>query len=251
MSEQNVSTGNLGSGIGIGIGVLIAIFVLFVCSIIWGTCTDGGKSTFANIKSKLSKEPSLKELDILVFIRPQCPWCIKTLELLKNENQLGNVTIVDTTTPQGLEISKNFGADQQAVPAFISRKNKVGTVGYRQSIKELVKSLQPPTGVQTIQSVVNSDGGGGGGGDSDISTLKIVMFARQGCGYCTKAKESIANAGVGHAIQVVDTSTPEGSQLMASLLPPGTNGVPAWYSHKTLKHAVGYKPIEEIIKQLS
>lgn len=236
---------------GIAAIILISFMLAFAVFILWGTCTDGGKSTFANIKDKLSKDNSLKELDVLVFIKPQCPWCIKTLELLKTEKQLGNVTIIDTTTPQGLEISKNFGADKQAVPAFISRKTKVGTVGYRQTIKELIQSLQPPTGAREIQSVVNSSGGGGGGGDSDVSTLKIIMFARNGCGYCTKAKESIANAGVEHAIQIVDTSTPEGSQLMASLLPPGTNGVPAWYSQKTLKHAVGYKPIEDIVKQLS
>lgn len=102
-----------------------------------------------NDNNSNNSEQSLKELDILVFIQPNCPWCIKTLELLENEKQLENVTIVDVTTSQGFEISKKFDADQKPVPAFISRKNNVGTVGHRQSIKDLMDSLQP---LQPLQS---------------------------------------------------------------------------------------------------
>lgn len=252
MSGSSSSTPK--NGLNIGVVVLVVIFLMIICFGFWGTCTESGKSTFTNIKNKLSiGGSSLKDLDILMFMNPTCPWCMKMMNVIKSEGQLNSITVVDITKPEGIAMSQQFGADKQPVPSFISRKLRTGTVGYRDSVAKLVDALkQLPQAPGSLEEPQPGGGGGGGGPTNPtlIQSLQIVLFARDGCGWCQKAKEDCSQAGIMDVIQVVDITTPEGQQMAGQVLPPGTSGVPAWSSLATKKHVIGYKPIDQIIQAL-
>ena len=248
----------------IGIVVLVVILIIGVC---WCNFTDSGKSAWNGVKSKFSNLGSggasgVKELDIVMFMSPTCPWCKKMIGVLESSGQLRNITVVDRSKPEGEAMAKQFGADKQPVPSFISRTLKTGAVGYRESVQDLIKALKQPQAapqrkehMQGGSSEEPGMNGGGGGGNlpSMIQGLQIVLFARDGCGYCTKAKEALGQYGVAELIQVIDIMSPEGQQMAAQLLPPGTSGVPAWVSMATKKHTVGFGPqgLEAVIQQLS
>ncbi len=239
-----------GNGIGVGIAILVVFLLIFVAFGIWGTCTDSGKSTFANIKSKLpgiGSSVDLRELDIIMFMNPTCPWCKKMIGVLDSAGQLNNITVVDISKPEGTAMAQQFGADKQSVPSFISRKNKVGTVGYRDSVAKLAEALKQP-----VKQPGNSEEPiiPGQIDINFIKSLQIVLFAREGCPWCTKAKEICSQAGVIDVIQVVDITTPEGQSMAGQMLPPGTAGVPAWVSMATKKHVVGFKPFDQIVQAL-
>lgn len=257
MNNPTQNSKNCSSGWSIGIVVLLIIVLIFIFGAVWGTCTDSGRSTFSNIKNKFANLPgvgnvSLKQMDIVMFMSPTCPWCKKMIGVLESAGQLNNVMVVDISKPEGAAMAQQFGADKQPVPSFISRTNKVGTVGYRNSIQKLIDALKPPAG----------GGGGGAGGEQSsseepmnvgvelIKSLQIILFAREGCGWCKKAKENLVQNGLTDVVQVVDITTPEGQALAGQMLPPGTSGVPVFVSVVTKKHVVGYKPIDEIVATL-
>jgi glutaredoxin len=268
MSSKAIDTkndANSGNRWRIIVGIIVILLLLFVGFALWGNYSDGGRASFANIKSKLSElvggGSDLRNLDIVMFMSPTCPWCKKMMGVLDAAGQLKNITVVDISKPEGAAMAQQFGADKQPVPSFISRKNKVGTVGYRDSVDKLVDALKTPGGAgQPVGQPV-------GPGSSEepmmpprmpgqidlnfIKTLQIVLFAREGCPWCTKAKETCSQAGVMDVIQVVDITTPEGQTLAGQVLPPGTSGVPAWVSMATKKHIVGYKPFDQLVQELS
>jgi glutaredoxin len=244
------------SGWGVGIVVIVILFLLIISFGVWGTCTDNGKATFTNIKSKLSGSGggSLRNMDIIMFMSPTCPWCKKMMSVLDSAGELKNITVVDISKPEGANMAKQFGADKQPVPSFISRQNKTGTVGYRDSVEKLVDALKPgqvPAPGQSQEPGNSEEPRMPGQIDINlIQGLQIVLFAREGCSWCQKSKENLSQAGVMDVIQVVDITTPEGQQMAGQMLPPGTSGVPAWVSMVTKKHVVGYKPIDQIVQSL-
>jgi len=257
--ERMASNPSKAQGWSAGVAVLVVILLVVICFGIWGTCTDSGKSTFANIKSKIGGGGggSLKSLDVIMFMSPTCPWCKKMMAVLDAEGQLNNVTLVDTSKPEGAAMAQQFGADKRPVPSFISRQLKTGTIGYRDSVAKLVEALKPPVGDQGQgqgqgqgQAPASSEEPGMPEGQIDIRSLQIVMFAQEGCGYCTQAKEALSQAGVMDAIQIVDINTPEGKQMAGQMLPPGTSGVPSWFSVKSGKHVVGYRSLDHVIQSL-
>jgi glutaredoxin len=241
----------------ITIGLLVVVIIMVGIGF-WGNFTEGGKSAFANIKSRFTNTGSggLKDLEIIMFMSPTCPWCKKMLGVLEKEGQIRNITIVDMTKPEGASMAKQFGADKQPVPSFISRKLKTGTVGYRESVSKLLESLKTPEGPKGPNksegpSRPEESEGGSNGSVKDIAQqLQIILFAREGCGYCTKAKENLSETGIVDVIQVVDITTPEGAQMAGQVLPPGSSGVPAWVSMTTKKSVIGFKPIEQIVQEL-
>jgi glutaredoxin len=178
---------------------------------------------------------------------PTCPWCKKMVDVLQKEGQINNITVVDISKPEGVAMAKQFGADKQPVPSFISRKLKTGTVGFRDSVSKLVDALQQPEKEQPSSEEPVTKG------DIDVNliqNLQIVLFARDGCPWCVKAKEACTQQGIMDVIQVVDITTPEGQQMASELLPRESSGVPAWVSLASKKHVVGFRPIEQIIQEL-
>lgn len=256
------NNGNGTSGWMIAIVVLVIILVVGVC---WCNFTESGKSAWNGVKNKFSNlgasgASGVKELDIVMFMSPTCPWCKKMLGVLEKEGQIRNITIVDRSKPEGEAMAKQFGADKQPVPSFISRALKTGAVGYRESVQDLIKALKQPQAAPqqrkehmgTPSSSEEPGMGGGGNLPALVQGLQIVLFAREGCGYCTKAKEALNQYGLIEMIQIIDSMTPEGQQMMAQMLPPGTSGVPAFVSISTKKHTVGFGPggLEEVIQRL-
>jgi glutaredoxin len=245
------TNGKCSSSVGVGIAILVIFLILMLLFSI-GTYTEWGIQNFANIKSKLSSfgnSGDLRSLDIVMFMKPTCPWCKKMIDVLDSAGQLKNITVVDISKPEGATMAQQFGADKQPVPSFISRKNKVGTVGYRDSVGKLIDALKQPSAQQTPGS--SEEPGMPGQIDIDfIKSLQIVLFAREGCGHCTHAKSDISQAGLTDVIQIVDIMTPEGQSMAGQMLPPGTAGVPAFVSMATKKHVVGYRSLDQLVQAL-
>ena len=217
--------------------VSVAIIVILIVAFGFWCTTD----SFTNFKNSLTGGSDLKELDVVMFMSPECPWCQKTVAMLEKEGKKGELEIVDITQKEGAEYARQFGADKQPIPSFISKKMKTGAVGYRDSVADLVKALS------NVEKPVEVDSG-----DviTQVQKLQVILFAREGCPWCTKAKEDCAQAGVMDVIQVVDITTPEGKEMAGKMLPPGSNGVPAFVSMATKKSVIGYKPVAEVVKEL-
>jgi len=257
--KTNSSNGNSSNLI---IGIVVGIIIFIICFCLWGNCTDSGKQAFANIRNKINLPglggPNLKDLDVFMFYSPTCPWCIKTIDLLKSTKQSGNITMIDMSKPEGAEIAKQFGADKQPVPSFISRKNKTGTTGYRNSIQELIKALQPPSGSGSgsLSNASSSEEPSSGGSPREINidiikNLQIILFTKEGCGWCQKAKEHLSQTGTIDVIKVVDIMTPEGQSLVPQMFPQGPpGGFPAWVSIATGKNIIGYRTIDQVAQGL-
>ena len=263
--ESSTNGKNAGwSGAGIAVGVLVVFLILLL---LFGTCTESGKAYFANVKSKIGGGGNLKDLDIVMFMSPTCPWCKKMIDVIQKAGQLNNITVVDMSKPEGQAMAKQFGADKQPVPSFISRKTKTGTVGYRESVDKLIEALKPgaggpPPGAGGPQGQGPQGGGPQQGGSSAeegggiqvdvnlVQQLQVILFAREGCGWCSKAKDMLSQSGVMDVIRIVDITTPEGQSMAGELLPPGSTGVPAWVSLATKKAVVGFKPIDVLIQEL-
>ncbi len=76
------------------IGIVIIVILLLVGCGCWCTYTESGKTAFANIRSKFgSASPDIRDLSIVMFMNPTCPWCQKMLNVLKQEGQLSNITV--------------------------------------------------------------------------------------------------------------------------------------------------------------
>jgi glutaredoxin len=233
-----------------GYGYLWIILAVFFVLMVGGVCYKS--DAFSSVKNMFTSGPSLKELDVIMFMSPECKWCQKTMEMLKKEGKDKDITVVDITKKEGQEIAKQFGADQQPIPSFISRKKKTGTVGYRESVGEIVKALtetneSPSSGETQVPQI---SGSGDGNLSMAIRDLQIVFFSRPGCPWCDKAKENCEQAGVIDSVRIIDITTDDGKQQAAQLLPPGSSGVPAFVSMVTKKTIIGYKPIDQVVQEL-
>lgn len=225
----------------LGVIVLVIIFVSIFC-----TCTDTGRNMFDNVKSRFknikigsnASGSELKDLDVVMFINPGCPWCMKMVSVIEGSNEKGNIEIVDLSKAEGVSAAKQYGIEGNAVPYFISRKNKTSTKGFKETIKELVDDLavKPKEEFSTDK----------------VKELNIVLFAREGCGWCTKALEACRAAGVDDIIQVVDVNSPDGDAIVKNELPNEFHGaVPMWKSMTTGKVVPGYRDIEVVVQELS
>jgi glutaredoxin len=230
-------------------GFLGALFVVLAILLLFGTCTESGKQQFENFKNKFTRpKKDIKPLDIVMFMSPTCPFCKKMEDLLKKEGHMGNITVVDITKKEGLEFAKQFGADKQPVPSFISRTLKTATVGSKESIDGLIADLSVKHEPSTSEPSSSEPSGGIDMGLVD--QLQIVLFARESCPWCTKAKSHCDQMGVTNRIKIVDINSPEGQSLSQSILPPGTSAVPAWVSVATKKSVVGFQPLVDILQKL-
>jgi len=237
-------------------GVIIVVVIIILFIIFFTVPVRNGMSCFANVKASIGGT-NIKELDLVMFMSGTCPWCKKMIDVLKSEGQINNVTIVDISTPEGAGVAKQYGADKQPVPSFISRKLKTGTVGFRPTVAELVDALngkeskdtntKPGTKEQAPQQPLGKPSME----PEFIGELGVIAFTRDGCGYCDKAKSAIQEQGLSEVIRIVDITTEEGASMAKQLLPKGIDGVPVFFSTKTNNNAVGFRDLESVIQQLT
>jgi len=234
----------------LGIAILIVLFFTSTCYYN-GTgegFTNRIKDGFSNVVKVIvpGNNNSLKDLDIIYFMSPGCPWCKKMSKVLEDEGALSLITVVDVNDPEGQKLAGQMGASDKGIPAFISKKMKSGSVGFKPSVAELIKSLTkskpsptPETPKMDPNDAVNA-----------VQDLQIILFASPSCGWCNKMKTELSEVGVLEMIELVDVST-ENGQATAKELLKEMRGVPATYSKKTGKSVVGYKPLADIIGGLS
>jgi len=250
-SKQSVKM-NIDPNTAMWIGIAILVVLAFTCTCYYNG--DGG-DTFANIKSGFANiiggvgGPNLKELDIIYFMSPTCPWCQKMTKVLTDASLLESVTVVDVSQPEGQKLAAEMGASDKGIPAFISKKMKTGTIGYKASVSELVKSLNktPPQGQPVKPPAPKMDPSEA---VNKVQELEIILFVSPTCGWCNKIKTEFTEAGVLEMVEMVDVSTEDGKKVAQELLKE-FRGVPASYSKKTGKSSVGYKPLPEIVAALS
>lgn len=228
----------------------MAIMLLGVVLIICAALYYKKPELFGN----LFGTPKIKDLDVMFFMNPTCPWCKKMVDVMNKENTLNDVIVVDISKEEGQELAKKYGAINRGVPSFISRKLNTGTVGYKDSTKKIVSALtegQSPKQVQEptqVQEKVQGQKGQEGQGQNPIADMGIVMFMSESCGWCKKAKEEAAQNGVLPYLELQDINTPQGKAALGEMIGEGNfKGAPTFYSRKTGKVSVGYKPMDQLI----
>ena len=241
---------------------LIIVAVIAVIALLFGLMCFFNEG-FAD---KLFGSSNIKDLDVVVFVSQTCPYCVKLMDILKKENKINDVTIYDVQTKDGQEKAIMYGATK-GLPTIISNKYHTGIVGLNHtSVKDIVKELSevPSATVQaankekfdvseeSVESGPSSSGSSSSGPDSnDIQSLQIVLFHRDGCSWCSKAKTDIENSGLKPFIEMQDVNGPEGQNAMRDFnIEPGS-GVPIFASRKTGKTSIGYKPMNQIVATLS
>jgi glutaredoxin len=238
----------------IWIGIIILIFIMFTGSCYYNGDTNS-PDTFSNIKSgfnnivngvssKMGGSSNLKELDIIYFKSPTCPWCKKMDDVLIDS--VSSITVVDVTTPEGQKIAKDMGAADKGIPSFISKKMQTGSVGFKPSVKELIDSLNK---TKPSEKPVDTPKMDPSEAVNKVQELDIILFVSPSCGWCSKIKGEFSEAGVLEMVEMVDVSTDDGKNIAKELLKE-FRGVPALYSKNTGKSVVGYKPLPAIIEAL-
>lgn len=233
------------------------VFIFLITLLILATCTEAGKRYADNFKDKIfPNRQKLKDLDVIMFMSPTCPHCVKTLDILQKEKEINNLTIIDVTQDEGRKIAEQFGADKRPLPSYISRKTHRSAVGSVENVSQLVKAMCPIKnlhGSSGDSSEESSEEQNGENGIIDvdlIQKLDIILFAMEGCGHCVRAKEDCDKAGISKSIKIVNISTPEGQIIASELLPKDTSGFPSWISMSTKKVVTGYKSIPTLLKEL-
>jgi len=85
----------------------------------------------------------LKDMDVIMFIKLDCPFCQDMIKVLEEANQIKNITVFDVNKSDGCDaMIKNLGEHHTTVPTFVSRRNKVGTIGFKNSIEKLIYDLE-------------------------------------------------------------------------------------------------------------
>ena len=235
------------------VGIIVVILIIIGIACYCNSNEDFMNSIIDKFKSIGGGNNEVKDLDIMFFMSPTCPWCTKAKKVFTDEGTLGSMKVVDVTTEDGKKLAQQYGSAGKGIPNFISKKLKSGTVGFKPSTKELVESLKkakqsgvPPGGDPVAQAPKMNPQEA----SSKVQDLQMILFASPSCGWCNKQKEIFTQAGVLDKIEVVDVSTPEGKSMVAEMIPE-FRGVPAHKSRTTGKVAVGFKPLDTLVMELS
>lgn len=229
--------------------IIGALFVLLIILLIVGIVY---KDKFANILYGPDRA-KLKELDVIFFMSPSCHHCKEMKAILESEGTIGDFTTVDVNTEEGAKMAKMYGATK-GVPTFVSKTNKNGTVGKRNSTADILKELQSiqisevpqqvpqvPQQVPQVPQEITAD---------LVKDLDIIIVTSETCGYCQKLKEDIDILGFSGVITQLDLSSPETEQALRDFNVDSTKGVPIIVSRRTGKSTIGYKPFASITKDL-
>lgn len=207
---------------------VVLLIIILVLVIVYKT-----NDNFANIVNKAfmpGSSGSLKELGIIMFMSPDCPYCQKMMTTLGSN--VDDIEVVDVRSEEGTAMAQRYGADK--LPTFISKKYKTSSVGLKDTVQELINDLKAPEKTE----------------ESELSNLGICMFKRDSCGYCKKAKTEYEQNGFIKYMEVYDLETPEGVKALREIGLSADKGVPLFYSRKTKKSSLGYKPFEELVMEL-
>ncbi len=218
--------------------VLIVACIVIVASVIMYFQKD----RFTNILMP----DNAADFDLIFFMNPECKWCAKQIEVLQKEGTLGSMTIKDISKEEDKKEAVKYGV--KGFPYFISKRNKTASLGFHESTQELLNSLKVPTGSQAQQQAQAQNPGQDTGADAG----SIILLTRDGCGWCTKAKEDIASKGGPSAVGVImfDIGSKEGQEAMKSV-GKTSSGVPLFINPKNGKTKTGFAAIEDVKKELA
>ena len=219
-----------------------------------------------------TKQATIDQLDVLLFYSKTCPWCQKMLDVLKADNTLQYVQLVDINSEEGSAVVKQYNLESQAkqgVPAFLSLKMKTMAIGFQPTTSDVVAALMKangsviqmepselgPRAPQHHQLVEGSEGSEGmSEGISEVADLDIYLFKTSTCGHCKKALEMLSELSAQYGqlpITVMDLKDADGrSAFEETGIPQGT-GVPIYWSKKTGKHIVGNQPFNKVVVGLT
>ncbi len=207
------------------IGIVIAVLIIIVIAVVL-TQTSAG---FQVVNYFKNANRSLKDYNIILFYNPSCPHCIRTFEMLGPN--VKDLTAVDITTEKGKELANSFGASGMGVPMFVSTRYSTGYVGFLPSISEILDQLTPKENAA-----------------KPIDPSQFVLLTKEGCKFCEDAKQMIQQANFN--VKIVDFKSPEGQELISKFV-PNVSGFPTWISLTSGKSTTGFKPLEEIMKEIN
>jgi glutaredoxin len=181
---------------------------------------------FKNVMARFApNKPDLKSLDILMFVDPNNELCNTMRQMLINEGQINNVSVVDIMNPANSDIVQQYNAEGKPVPMFVSRRSMIGVVGFKKSAKDLYDSFM--------------------GGNDEISDMQITLFSRDGCRFCVRAKALFENEINSNKIRVVDILSSAGANELKQLT--GEGSVPVFFSRKSGKFSVGVRDTDTVV----
>lgn len=163
-----------------------------------------------------------KDLGIIFFGRPGCPYCVRMKEMLEGDGLMEVIDFVDTGSPAG---AKKLPKNARGVPHFYSKKTGQSHTGAVPNSGDLLQKLSKKKTERFTQP-------------DPIRDLQITMYKSDSCGFCKKAMNILGP----HLskIELVDG------------MPPGATGVPHFKSKKTNKEHTGCpQSVEHLIQALS
>ena len=207
------------------------------------------KSTFQNVSSGGSSSSvanDIKDLDVVFFMKPSCPYCQNMMKIFQKEGTLNLYKIVNAESEEGEKLVKMFGVD--SFPSFISIKLKTGTKGEKDSSKTIVtelKNVKPPEkftdqGSPEINQI-----------KIKIKELNIIMFKSDNCGHCKKMLETLRSNDLDSLIHIVDIQSPEAMKLLNEFGITADEGVPMFYSVTLKKKVIGARPVDQLINEFT
>lgn len=234
--------------------VCVVLLVIIILAIVYNT-NDECKSSIDVILAKLSVKGTsnedlkkkIRELEIVFFMSPTCPWCKKMVDVLKREGTYDAFKIVDVTTKDGGELAKKVGVLEKGVPNFVCFKLSTGVVGFKETTKEILDSL---TNVQQAPAASAPTGSAEGFQDPiDKETLAktgLIMFKMKGCEHCDRVLTELNQNGLTDAITIVDSKDPNLSKIVQDLK-VNIDGFPTFFCRSNGKTVVGGRPLKDIV----
>jgi glutaredoxin len=229
LSQKQIS--EYGPQIAVGT-IILVVFILLITY----NCNDN----FANIvNGAFGRKKSIKDLDVIFIMNPECPWCAKQIEVLKADGSINDITIVDISKPGGPEQAKMYGT--KGFPFFVSLKNKTATMGFKEKTDDIIKELTGPVApvAQKAQEA---------GTVQEPAGPTYVLITRETCPWCTKAKENIVQSGAPFAN--VDFNSEQAKEIL-KMFDIKSKSVPIYVNLKNGKNLVGFKPVADVLSLIN
>lgn len=233
--------------------LLVVILALVIAYQVDPTFKKTVTNTFANISKKTDVSKQVKELDIVFFMKPECPHCKTMISIFTKEGTLNSFKIVDVSKDETL--ANQFGVD--GFPTFVSITLKTGVKGARSSTKEIVNELiNTAKGTEVkkgnLRSEKNEKNEKNTGNEvlDFLKNLNIIMFKSTSCPHCVRMMKELAEHGAiseeQSIIKYVEASSPEAKDLMMTYKLT-SQGVPFFYSVATGKTVVGSSSFNDFV----
>ena len=117
------------------IGIVLSVLLIFIAYVLYRKYTKS---------ESMEDEPAVlgryKELDITMFVTPNCKYCKKLMKILKNNGLDDYTEVIDISKPEGRDLFDLTG--EEGVPLLFSKTTQKKYSGYTKDIFDILKTLK-------------------------------------------------------------------------------------------------------------